>query len=169
MWIPAPTKSLLAEEVRILCMQAILQCLEPKVRIAFVLGELFEMSGEEAADILGISRAAFRKRLSRGRLKIIEAMKKNCGLVNPENPCRCQKLVGPDIQDKWIELNNLQFVGTRCHAKINQNIKNQLTELDEIGRVVALFRSYPEYSTPDSITKIVKELIDTQKYKIFQQ
>ncbi len=164
--IPDQAKVLLTEEVRILCMQTVLQCLKSKIRITFILGEVFEMSGEDAADILGISKVAYRKRLSRARFDIIEAMQKNCNLVNSENPCHCYKLVGPDIRDKWIDPDNLQFVGTRCHAKINQTIKNQLIELDEIGRVIALFRSYPDYSTPDSITKIVKELIGSNRYTI---
>ncbi len=165
--LPEPSRVLLSEEVRIICMQAILQCLETKIRIAFVLGDLFEMSGEDAADILGITREAYRKRLSRAREKVTEAMQKNCSLVNPKNPCHCHQLVGPDIRDKWINPDNLQFVGQRCHAKMNQTVKNRLNELDEIGRVLALFRSYPEYAAPDSLAKIVKEMIDSQQYKIF--
>lgn len=166
--LPEPSKTLLTEEVRIGCMQGMLQCLDPNNRIAFVLGELFELSGEEAADILGITKEAYRKRLSRARARITEFMQKNCSLVKPENPCHCSQLVGPDIRDKWIDPDNLQFVGTRCHAKINHTVKDRLNELDEIARVMVLFRSYPEYSAPDSVVDIVKRMIDSKHYKILE-
>jgi len=124
------------------------------------------MSGKEAVEILGITKTAYRKRLSRARDKINRFMLKNCSLLNPENQCHCSKLVGPDIRDKWIDPNNLQFVGERCHAKINSTVKDHLNELEEIERTMALFRSYPEYSAPESVVNIVKEMIDTKKYKI---
>jgi len=164
--IEEPTKTLLTEEVRIGCMQGMLQCLEKKIRIAFILGELFEMSGEEAAEILGITKTAYRKRLSRAREKLTLFMQNNCNLVNSENHCHCSKLVGPDIRDKWMDPNNLQFVSERCHAKINSNVMDCLNELDEIERAMVLFRSYPEYSAPDAVVDIVKEMIDSKKYKI---
>lgn len=166
--VEEPTKTLLTEEVRIGCMQGMLQCLEKKIRIAFVLGELFEMSGEEAAGILGITETAYRKRLSRARDKINRFMQKNCSLVKSENHCHCSKLVGPDIRDKWIDPDNLQFVGEHGHAKINPAVKACLNELDEIQRAMALFRTYPEYSAPDSVVGIVKELIDSKQYRILQ-
>lgn len=164
--VEEPTKALLAEEVRIGCMQGMLQCLEKKIRIAFILGELLELSGEEAAEILGTTKMAYRKRLSRARDKINRFMRKNCSLVNSNNHCHCSKLVGPDIRDKWIDPNKFQFVGERCHAKINTTVMGSLKELDEIKRAMVLFRSYPEYSAPESVVDMVKEMIDSKKYKI---
>ncbi len=166
--LPEQAKTLLTEEVRIGCMQGMLQCLEEKIRIAFILGELFDMSGDEAADIIGITKETYRKRLSRARAKLTHFMKKNCGLVNPGNPCHCSKLVGPDIRDGWIDPDNLQFVGTRCRAKTDKTVMDRLKEMDEIARVVALFRSYPEYSAPDAVVGVIKEMIDSRKYKILR-
>ena len=164
--VKEPTRTLLAEEVRVGCMQGMLQCLEKKIRIAFILGELFEMSGEEASEILDISKAAYRKRLSRARNKINRFMQNNCSLVNSKNHCHCSKLVGPDIRDKWIDPHNLQFVDDRCHTKLNSTVMDCLEELDEIQRAMVLFRSYPEYSAPDSIVNMVKEMIDSKQYSI---
>ena len=93
-------------------------------------------------------------------------MQKNCSLVNSDNYCHCTKLVGPDIRDKWIDPDNLQFVGKRCHAKINSSVMDSLNELNEIERVITLFRSYPKYSAPDSIVDVVRRIIDSKKYKI---
>jgi RNA polymerase sigma factor (sigma-70 family) len=167
--LPEPSKTLLTEEVRIGCMQGMLQCLETKLRISFILGELFEMSGREAADILEISTQTHRQRLSRARKKITIFMQKNCGLVNPENQCRCSNLVGPDIRDKWIDPAHLQFAGPRSQAVSRQTVEDRLSELDEIARVMMLFRSYPEYSAPDSVVEIVRQLMDSGQYNILNR
>src|SRR5262245_49009924 len=47
-------RSLLVEEVKVGCTLAMLQCLDRAHRLAYVLGEIFEMSGPEAAEILAI-------------------------------------------------------------------------------------------------------------------
>jgi hypothetical protein len=57
----------LAEEVRLSCTQSMLQCLERGERVAFVLGDIFELSSADAAWILETSPAAYRKRLERAR------------------------------------------------------------------------------------------------------
>src|SRR5262245_15882316 len=47
-------RSVLVEEVKVGCTLAMLQCLDRAHRLAYVLGEIFEMSGPEAAEILAI-------------------------------------------------------------------------------------------------------------------
>ena len=60
----ATERSLLIEEVKVACALAMLQCLDRPHRLAYVLGEIMDFSGPEAADALGISPALFRKRLA---------------------------------------------------------------------------------------------------------
>jgi RNA polymerase sigma factor (sigma-70 family) len=62
---PADKAAVLLDEVKIGCMHALLTCLDRPHRLAYVLGEILEFEGPEAARILGISPTAFRKRLSR--------------------------------------------------------------------------------------------------------
>ena len=165
--LPDAEKMLLTEEVRIGCMQGMLQCLDGKTRIALILGELFEMTSEEGARVLAITPMAFRKRLSRGREQIIEHMRRNCSLFNEANHCRCANLIGPDIRDKWIDPQNLQFVGPHRRIKADKSVMDRLHELDEISRVLVLFRSYPEVETPrESIVSIVQRLMDSKAYEI---
>jgi RNA polymerase sigma factor (sigma-70 family) len=56
-------QSLLLEEVKIGCTLGMLSCLDRPHRLAYILGEILEMDGEEAAGILEIEPATFRKRL----------------------------------------------------------------------------------------------------------
>jgi RNA polymerase sigma factor (sigma-70 family) len=165
--LPDAEKILLTEEVRIGCMQGMLQCLDGKTRIALILGELLELTSEEGARVLSITPAAFRKRLSRGREQIVAHMRKGCSLVNKENRCHCSNLIGPDIRDGWIDPHNLQFVGPHRKIKADKGVLDRLHELDEISRFVVLFRSYPEVETPrESIVSIVQRLMDSKAYEI---
>ena len=52
-----PEAAVLAEEVRLSCTQSMLQCLERAERVAFVLGDIFELSSADAAWILETSPA----------------------------------------------------------------------------------------------------------------
>jgi len=58
-------RSLLVEEVRIGCTLGMLQCLDRPYRLAYVFGEILELSGPEAAGALGI-RVAWSKRSTPG-------------------------------------------------------------------------------------------------------
>jgi RNA polymerase sigma factor (sigma-70 family) len=88
-----PDAELLAHEVRLSCTQAVLQCLERSERIAFVLGDVFELTSTEAAWVLDVSPAAYRKRLERARERLWAFMGSTCGIVTPNGFCRCARRV----------------------------------------------------------------------------
>ena len=52
-------RSVLIDEVKVGCSLAMLQCLDRSHRIAFVLGDIMELSGPEASEILEIDRRCF--------------------------------------------------------------------------------------------------------------
>ena len=58
-------RDLLLQEVRVGCTLGMLQCLDRPHRLAYILGEILELEGGEAARVLEIGAATFRKRLSR--------------------------------------------------------------------------------------------------------
>ena len=87
-------QAVLQEEARLDCLQTVLACLEMEMRVAFILVDIFGVTSGEGAYILDITPEAFRKRLSRARERIQNFMVKNCGLVNKNNPCRCEKMLG---------------------------------------------------------------------------
>jgi len=63
-------RSVLTEEVKIGCTLGMLQCLDRPHRLAYVLGEILDLPAPEAADVLELEPAAFRKRLQRARESI---------------------------------------------------------------------------------------------------
>ena len=160
-------RAVLQEEARLGCLQAILSCLEMEMRIAFILGDIFGVTSGEGAYILDITPEAFRKRLSRARERIQNFVLKNCGLVNKNNPCRCEKKAGRDLQLGLSNLKKKSLVDKKKALKNRAEAMAHLKELSEIERTTALFRSYPEYQSPESFKNIVKDLIDSGKYRFF--
>jgi RNA polymerase sigma factor (sigma-70 family) len=81
-------------QVMVGCARALLQCLDGDHRLAYVLGHVMELPGPEAAEIADVDEATYRKRLSRARERITEALEGHCGVVNPAASCRCSRRLG---------------------------------------------------------------------------
>ena len=103
-------EDLLAEEIKRNCTLGMLMCLDKNLRLALILGEVFKLNSEDAATILEITPQAYRKRLSRARTSLISFVANNCGLINPANPCRCNKHIRNKIFLKKLDPHNLQYV-----------------------------------------------------------
>jgi RNA polymerase sigma factor (sigma-70 family) len=86
-------RSVLVEEVKIGCTLGMLQCLDREQRLAYVLGEILDLSGPEAAEVLAVTPALFRKRLQRARDAIESFTRTYCGLVSDDAACRCSRRV----------------------------------------------------------------------------
>lgn len=86
-----PDEAVMLNELRISCTMAMLLCLDLNHRIAYVIGDILEFDHGEAAQILGISSANFRKRLSRARDKVVAFTSSSCGLVSDRAKCSCRK------------------------------------------------------------------------------
>ena len=78
-------------ELRVKCTMALLMCLDPDQRAAYVLGEVFEMDQTEACTVLDIAPATFRKRLSRARHAVETFTARACGVVSEGGFCSCPR------------------------------------------------------------------------------
>lgn len=87
----SPEDHVMLNDLRLRCTMAILMCLDRKHRVAYVLGEVLEMEHSEAAEVLEIEPATFRKQLSRSRASIQEFTASHCSLANASAPCSCPK------------------------------------------------------------------------------
>ena len=166
--IPEAERSLIVQEVMLGCTQGVLQCLDRPHRITYILGEIFDISSRQGADILDVTPAAYRKRLSRARARIQDFMLKHCRLVNPDNPCDCDRVAPYAIQTHAIDPQNLLFAGHRSRAGGNMASMAHLEELDSLQRVAAVFRNQPDYAAPETFQESLKALIDSGKVKLFE-
>ncbi|MFC1592341.1 RNA polymerase sigma factor, partial [Thermodesulfobacteriota bacterium] len=153
-------QSLIAQDIMISCVQGVLQCLDRDHRIAYILGEISEITSEQGAAILDISPVAFRKRHSRARARIRDFMGKKCGLVNPDSPCRCSRFVKWSAAAGGDRAGGLLFAGLPCRTKSEFVTREQLQQMGELQRVVALFRSCPDYAAPEAFVEQIRALVD---------
>lgn len=165
--VPAQVEQqLLVEEAKIGCMQGMLLCLDRDQRLTYILGEIFEVTSKEGAQILKITPAAFRKRLSRARERIRTFMHHQCGLANPANPCRCRRQVGPNIKYGRIQTDNLLFATHPAHTPNREFLLPRIQEMDELERAAALFRSHPDYAAPLAFVEGIRNLMDSGQFQL---
>ena len=166
--VPDAERSLIVQEVMLGCTHGMLLCLDRPHRITFILSQVFDITSQQGACILDISPAAFRKRLSRARERIQDFMLKNCGLVNPDNPCLCARVATQAVQDNQVDPKNLLFAGHRCRTEGGVVSSEHLEELDSLQRISALFRNHPDYAAPDTFLESLKALVDSGEVRLFE-
>src|SRR6266511_1453317 len=86
-------EAILVEEVKIGCTLGMLQCLDRPHRLAYVLGEILDLSSPESAEALEISAELFRKRLQHARTAIEAFTRSYCGLASDSAACACHRRV----------------------------------------------------------------------------
>ena len=159
--VPATGETaLLLEEVRVGCTLGMLTCLDRPHRLAYILGEILEMEGEEAARVLAIRPAAFRKRLSRAREAIVAFTRAKCGLVSPERPCRCRRRVDQAVRLGRVDPRRLLFATDAARARRFPEVLAEIRRLQDIRRAAALFRSHPQFAPPADFAAQIRKLVD---------
>jgi RNA polymerase sigma factor (sigma-70 family) len=145
--------SLLIEEVKVGCSFAMLQCLDRSHRIAFVLGEIMELSGPEAAEVLNIEQPLFRKRLQQAREVILQFTRSHCGLVSDAATCQCHQRVASAAIESSAESQPLTFAR---RATSFQAARALVRQMEEARSALALYHtSEPRASTIDFAQRLV--------------
>lgn len=155
----AASTALLLEEVKIGCTLGMLQCLDRPHRLAYVLGEILEMEGEEAARVLGIRPAAFRKRLSRAREAVVAFTQAKCGLANPDRPCRCRRRLPAALRLGHVMPGRPLFASDAERARRFPLVLAEIRRLEEVRRAAALFRSHPPFPAPEDMVAHIRKLV----------
>lgn len=135
---PESEQSVLIEEVKIGCTLGMLQCLDRDHRLAYILGEVMEMQGPEAAEILDVSPVLFRKRLQLARKEMLRFMKSYCGLVSDEAPCRCNRQVSSGLQSGRISGERCNFAAAPSSF---EQTKAMVRQVDEARWALQVHRS----------------------------
>jgi RNA polymerase sigma factor (sigma-70 family) len=161
--------ALLVKEMELVCTHALLLCLSREHRMAFILGCIFKVTGREAGEILDITPETFRQRLSRGRRGLCGFLRTRCSLIDSENPCQCEEILPHDIEKRaLIDPENLHFADHPCHALQSSAAADLRHEIGEVNRVVALFRSQPDYAAPESFAGMLKKIVDSSNFEYLQ-
>lgn len=160
-----PDAELLGHEMRLTCTQAMLQCLERGERVAFVLGQVFELPSAEAAWICGITPAAYRKRLQRARQRLQAFMSSTCGLVNPDAFCRCARRL-----PRAIELGRVdpRRPGLAAHpvSKPGRDVTEAAAQMGRLHDAAAVLRAHPDYAAPRDKAGAVLTLLNSGRFPL---
>lgn len=151
---PADTEqSMLTEEVKVGCTLAMLQCLDRPHRLAYVLGEIFDLPALEAADAMALEPAAFRKRLQRAREEIEAFTRAHCGLVNNDEPCRCHRRVPAAVSLGRVRPGLPLLAAQRASFR---EARDLISRLEEAKRVVEVHRTaHPRGPSGDVVRLVI--------------
>jgi RNA polymerase sigma factor (sigma-70 family) len=145
-------------EVNLRCMSGMIMCLNREQRLLFVLGDLFGIDHNLGAEIFNVSRQNFRVKLHRARTEINNFVTDKCGLLNPDNPCRCHKKAKAMKNMGVLNENTFKF-NTDYKSKIADYAENTMDEaIDTVdSKYLRFLRDQPAKDEFDS--SIVVELI----------
>lgn len=158
---------LIVEEIRISCLQALLLSLDRGHRLAYILVQVLDFSPRSGAEILGVKHAAFRKRLSRGRARLVHFMTRNCRLIHPTNRCQCERVAARELERGGVDPAKLRFADNPCRVKHQETTLARLGELDELKRIGVLYKTCTDFRSPESVMENVKNIVTTKRYSIF--
>jgi RNA polymerase sigma factor (sigma-70 family) len=147
-------RSLLIEEVKVGCTLGMLQCLDRPHRLAYVLGEILELPGPEAAEALDITSELFRKRLQHARAAIEAFTRTHCGLVSDSAACACHRRLPAAIRLGRIRPDALDFAE---HPASYQETRELVRRAEEARWALQVHRaSQPRASAVDVARRIAK-------------
>jgi RNA polymerase sigma factor (sigma-70 family) len=135
------------EQVKIGCTLAMLTCLSRKLRIAYLLGDILELTDKEAASALETTPAAYRQRLRRSRAVVTDFVVHHCGNASLSAACLCEKRISAAMQSGRISQDHTQCRGTGTDRKTIPMLRAEIRRLEESRRTAALLRSNPDFSS----------------------
>lgn len=154
----SPDYELLLNEIRIMCTMAMLLCLDQKHRIAYILGDIFELDHNEASECLSLSKENYRKQLSRARAKVLEFTKLSCGLVSCNAKCSCEKKLKGAITRGRVNPKKIYFADKSDNGFYD--VQQKISEMSDDLKTVELQTSIPILKNPDNFIAIVETLMD---------
>jgi RNA polymerase sigma factor (sigma-70 family) len=146
------------EEVKIGCTLAMLVCLTRPLRIAYILGDVFELADTEAASVLEIAPSAYRQRLRRARAQVTAFVTARCGVVSGAAACRCEKRVAPALRLGRVVTGQTEFETADGSRHNVAELRERIGKLEHGRAATALMRSNPDFRS--SVGHLVMAVLD---------
>lgn len=146
-------------ETQVMCTVGMLMCLSREQRLVYVLGDVFSIDHNTASELLSTTPEAYRQQLSRARKDLYSFIKQKCGLINPENPCRCNKKTKLWIERGFVVQDTLLFKD-QYHKRIRDHVEANITKgAIMVKDVLAdLYTSHPMLNAKSTETLVEKIL-----------
>jgi RNA polymerase sigma factor (sigma-70 family) len=154
---PPADDMVMLNELRISCTMAMLLCLDLKHRIAYVLGDILELDHGEAAGVLGISKANYRKRLSRGRGEVVAFTSRNCGLANAAAKCTCPRRLPAAMAAGRVRPDNITYA--LKDAPAYGDVSAKVKEVEGALRTMKLQTATPQFKSPKDLGARIAQIV----------
>jgi RNA polymerase sigma factor (sigma-70 family) len=164
---PDPEGQALARELRLRCTEAMILSLDRELRIAYLLGDVFDLSGEEAAEVLEIEPATFRKRLSRARTRLHDFLRAWCGIYDSANPCRCAQQVDSAIGRGLLAPEDLYLSKQRTRVS-KRLLERAAAEVSDMMRVAEVLRGPATFLAPGTMVTGLRALLDSKRLELLR-
>lgn len=147
------------EEVRILCSTAMLMCLNREQRLLYIIGEIFGADHNLGAELFDLTPANYRVKLHRAKSDLLSFVSGKCGIINPNNPCRCPKKARVLIEKGIVDKNDLKF-NSDYSKRINEIVITQKNDIsDKIQlELRGLFKDSP-FQIKTELDSLVNEIV----------
>lgn len=155
----------LAGELKLSCTNVMLQCFEPQTRCVYVLGTMFKINSQIAAEILDMSPENYRQKLSRARKKMVEFLSAYCGLAG-SGACSCAGRVDYAVKQHRIDPQALEFGNLAQRGQALEAVRDAMEEMDDLS---AVFETLPQYRSPVTAKAFVQRLMQLPSMHTIQQ
>jgi len=162
-----PESAVFAQEVRLRCTEAMLLSLDRASRIAYLLGDVFNLSGDDAAAVLEIDPATYRKRLTRARQRLYAFMRDRCGVFDPANACRCERVAAGAAASELFSPESLLFA-VHPRRVPSPVVQRATQEMSGLMRVAEIIRDDPQYAAPESLIARLRTLLTAERLELLR-
>lgn len=135
------------EEVKIGCTLAMLTCLTRELRIAYLLGDVFELTDTEAVSVLEITASAYRQRLRRARAAVTAFVGASCGIVSEAAACSCVRRVAPALSCGRVTRGRSDFGLESTNRADLAGLRQRVGKYEQGRAAATLLRSNPDFPT----------------------
>lgn len=155
-------QAMLEEELKMSCTNVMLQCLDQESRCIFILGTMFQVDSRVAAEILGTTPEAYRKRLSRVREKMAAFMGEYCGLSGT-GMCSCRKRINYAIASHRLNPMNLEYsVLSQGADEVVRQTKNAMEKVDDLTFV---YSGMPFYRASEKAKDWMENFLKSETFR----
>ncbi len=156
--VERPDDAVLLNELRLSCTMALLLCLDLDHRLAYLLGEVFDLDHRDAAAVLDITPANYRKRLSRARARVVAFTSDHCGLANADAKCRCPRRLPAAMALGRVDPDAVTFAAHPGPDYAAVAARARTVERDL--RAYVLQRATPRFAPPADLAAQLTAIVD---------
>lgn len=129
----------------------------------YVPDTMFDLPSAHAAEVVGISPAAYRQRLSRTRARWHAFMATTCGLVHPQAACRCERQLPAARHVAAAGRRTIPVLAAQRAQELREAEQN-FSAFTRVSDAAAVFRAHPAYQAPGAMIPAIRAVLTQEGF-----